>query len=335
MSMKGKYGADWSAARPSIATLTRPRTVTLSGGVSRSLPYGLEFACRYLLDDGRDKGKALKRAEAVALSAAGIGIVANFEYATEPPLTSSQGRRDALTARAELEALGAPAWAPVYFSFDYNVPATDLPGILSYLEGAHGVLGLGRHGERRAGAYGGFRLVSYLSGHGYRWLWQTYGWSGRPTNWHPAAAIRQIHNGAFPGEFDGDLNIAMADDIGAWSLTAQEETDMDMDTATPAGGDTHGMTFGELCGVMVRGANAASVARQGVSDLASAFRLYIAEDTGADAAVLARLDAILSATADPVALAAAIAGALPADLARQVVHELGTAIAAQESTPGA
>lgn len=343
VSMKGKYGADWSAARPSIATLTRPRTVTLGGGTSRSLPYGLEFCCRYLLDDARDRGKALKRAEALALSSAGIGICANFEYATRPLLTSLQGRRDALTARAELEALGAPSWAPVYFSFDYDVPSVDLPGAVSYLEGAHGVLGLGRHGERRAGAYGSFRLIDYLGDHGYRWLWQTYAWSGG--KWSGAATVRQIRNGAFPGEFDGDLNIAMADDIGAWYLTAQED-DMDLtDKMTremigpdvvvqyhEAGSDWSDMSLAR--GVALAGLRGLQ-ARKMTAELAATVRAYVADDAVDDATVLARLDAILVASADPAELARAIAAALPAELAERVLHELGTLIVTRETPPGA
>lgn len=192
-------GADYSHARPPLETLRR---------------HNLSFVCRYLLDDARNKGKALKLTEAQQLSAGGMDIVANFEYATQPVLTSAQGAADARTSLRELEALGAPRRV-VYFSFDYDVPASHFVGCLAYLRGAESVLGKGN-----AGAYGHYRLISYLAGQGIRWLWQTYAWSAGM--WSPAATVRQVRNGAFPGEFDGDLNYAMAADIGAWNLEGDD-----------------------------------------------------------------------------------------------------------------
>jgi hypothetical protein len=193
-------GVDYSHARPTRDQLQR---------------HGVRFACRYLLDDTRNKGKALKRDEALQLTAWGVQIVSNFEYLTKPLLTFAQGAADARTVRAELVAIGAPR-LDTYFSFDYDVPAGDYAGVLQYLHGAESVLGAGR-----AGAYGHYGLITYLADHGIRWLWQTYAWSGG--RWNPRATIRQVQNRAFPGEFDGDLNNAMVTDFGQWDL---QEDDM-------------------------------------------------------------------------------------------------------------
>jgi hypothetical protein len=208
-----RYGADWSKARPTAAMLSA---------------HGISFACRYLLDDARDRGKGLKLAEAQWLSGLGVELVANFEYATEPLLTRDQGVRDGRTAAAELARLGAPPHVPVYFSFDYDAPNSDYPGMYDYLRGAESVLGIGR-----AGAYGKYAVVEYLAGRGIHWLWQTYAWSaGR---WSARATIRQVRNGAFGSDFDGDLDQAMVDDFGQWTLTPQETDMMPSDDLTPLG----------------------------------------------------------------------------------------------------
>lgn len=211
----GTYGVDYSHARPTREMLTRDRTVA---GIGIG---GMTFACRYVLDDARNRGKALSRTEALELSSWGLGVVANFEYAIAPTLTAEQGRADARVALAELEEIGAPRRV-VYFSFDYDVPVSHYAGVLNYLTGAASVIG-----AENVGAYGHYGLCQYLGARSVRWLWQTYAWSRGL--WSNYATVRQIRNGAFPGEFDGDLNIAMAEDIGAWRVGVSEESRDDMD----------------------------------------------------------------------------------------------------------
>lgn len=188
-------GADYSHARPTRTMLDK---------------HGIKFVCRYLLDDARNGGKALKRPEALQLSSWGIKICANFEYATRPPLVFAQGATDARVALNELRTMGAPRQV-VYFSFDYDVQSTDFAGVLNYLRGAESILGKGN-----AGAYGHYRLVNYLAAHGIHYLWQCYAWSAGL--WSPYALVRQVKNDAFPGEFDGDLDYAMVEDYGQWTL---------------------------------------------------------------------------------------------------------------------
>jgi Domain of unknown function (DUF1906) len=208
-SVKNKYGVDYSRARPTRVQL-------------EAVPAA--FACRYLIDDARDRGKGLKLPEARQLSSWNVPIVANFEYAAVPLLTAAQGAADARTALAELEALGAPRRV-VYFSFDYDVPPEHFPATMTYLKGAGSVLG-----AENVGAYGHYSLIEYLAGQGIDWLWQCFAWSGG--RWSQWATCRQIRNGAFPG-WDGDLNIAMADDIGHWRLPVPLEDDMEPSTGLP------------------------------------------------------------------------------------------------------
>lgn len=211
--MSVRYGADWSKATPTAAMIAK---------------HNITFACRYLLDPLRDRGKRLTAAEAHWLSSLGVDLVANFEYATQPVLTYSQGRDDADTVRTELAALGAPAGVPVYFSFDYDAPNSHFPGMFDYLAGATSVLGFGQ-----AGAYGKYAVIEYLAARGIRWLWQTYAWSGGL--WSAHATIRQIRNGAFPGEFDGDLDQAMVPDFGQWNYSTQGDDVSFAENLTPLG----------------------------------------------------------------------------------------------------
>lgn len=78
-------------------------------------------------------------------------------------------------------------------------------------------------------------------------------------------------------------------------------------------------------------------AKKAVGDLGAAFKAYVADDAADDvteaqarAELAAKVDMVLAnlhGSADPVAIARAIVDVLPADLAQQVVHELGTQLA--------
>jgi hypothetical protein len=300
-------GADWSYARPAKSQLDK---------------YGIQFACRYLLDDARNRGKALKRPEALRLSSWGRTIVGNFEYATQPNLTFAQGTADARVSLAELVAIGAPRRV-VYFSFDYDVPLAHFPGVLTYLRGAGSVLGM-----ENVGAYGHFRLVEYLGGQGIRWLWQCYAWSaGR---WSGYATVRQVRNNAFPGDFEGDLDYAQAEDIGQWSLT--QEADMDMNTPTPSGAPTYGMRYGDAIKALVRGANAATAAAAGVLRLEADDAAHDLKDTQQHAELTAQLTQVIELldamqTGDPAELADALADKLGDRLDQPLIDALRARIA--------
>lgn len=315
-------GADWSHANPTKAHLDK---------------HGIEFACRYLLDDARDQGKALKLPEARQLSLWGRTIVANFEYATEPNLTFAQGAADARTALAELIRMGAPRRV-VYFSFDYDAPAAHFPGCMTYLQGAGSVLGM-----ENVGAYGHFRLVEYLAARGIRWLWQCYAWSaGR---WSAHATVRQVRNGAFPGDFAGDLNHAQVADIGQWTLNPTPEDDMDpnTDVIVPPGINIPGVPVG----AKVKAGWLWLASYQHIIAAESADRINAAADATRDGALAALVQTVVTGTGgtgnlDTAAVVAAIQSessktraaivdAAKADLAT-LAHALGEASAT--GTPG-
>lgn len=289
------FGADYSHARPTPAQLQK---------------YGIKFVCRYLLDDARDQGKALKLAEARALTACGCDIVANFEYATRPTLTRHQGEADAWTSLAELRALGAPSNRPVYFSFDYDVQPGEYGGVLAYLRGAESVLGAGL-----AGAYGHYGLVEYLARNGIRWLWQTYAWSHGA--WSTHATVRQVHNGAF-AEFDGDLNHAMVPDYGQWTLNQLED---DMATFT----DEHARKLEEVWRLLYEGKrlNDPQTAGGGVP---IAWVVRTAAQLGADVEqVYGEVDSLEETDTQILAAVEAIQAGDPNALADAIVAKLGPA----------
>lgn len=311
MSLKGTYGVDWSHARPSREQLTRDRTFTWTTGgktVQHVTDGGMRFACRYLLDEGRNAGKALHRDEALAVNSWGIPIASNFEYSVGGVLGgASQGTKDATTALAEITEMGIPR-RDVYFSADVDLSISQIPAVLAYGEAAAKVLG----SKSLVHFYGEYDLIEAAGKAGFGAGWQCYAWSRGL--WSKYAAVRQIRNHIFP-DFDGDLNLAMADDIGAWSLISVE-ADMDMNTLTPSGSPTYGMTYGDAVKAMLRGANASTAAAAAVARLEAGE----AADDQRDLQQHAELKALF---ADVIELVDAIQLGDPAQLADALAEKLG------------
>lgn len=197
-----REGADWAGARPTLAQLKTA---------------GVTFGCRYLLDAARDAGKRFTRVEALALNNWGIDTVSNFEYASSGALGGyKQGVADARTALAEIQLHKFPRKV-VYFSVDWDIQPSQYPVVLEYLQGAHSVLGNDSLyvNKPNTGVYAKFDFIEYAYSHGFRYLWQTYAWSGGKVSAH--ATLYQYHNGAFSG-WDGDRNRALTTDFGQWNL---------------------------------------------------------------------------------------------------------------------
>ncbi len=189
-------GVDYSWARPSPSGLK-------SGGYT--------FACRYLSDD--TTGKNLSAAEAKALWAAGVDVVANWENSSTAALSGyNQGVSDAKTADAQANADGIPAGRPIYFSVDFDATPGDQTAINAYFDGVVSVIGLAR-----TGAYGGYYVIERLfNATKITWGWQTYAWSGG--QWDSRAQVRQVQNGiTAAGDSDCcDEDQAVAADFGQW-----------------------------------------------------------------------------------------------------------------------
>ena len=198
-SLAGRYGCDYSFARPSPSHLYGE---------------GYRFAVRYL---SYDSGKNLTASEAQALEAAGLDVVSNWEAGSDDALDGySLGAQHAHDADAQAAAAGAPADRPIYFSVDFDASPGQQGAIDDYMDGVASVIG-----RSRTGAYGGYYVIQRLFDAGkITWGWQAYAWSGG--QWDPRAQARQIQNGLEGDSIDKDQ--AMVADIGQWRAPAAATT---------------------------------------------------------------------------------------------------------------
>lgn len=317
MVLDPRRGADYSHARPTLAQLDRDK---------------IAFCVRYVLDAARDGGKRLTLTEARWLTANGRKIVGNFEFEKGRMSQGYPGGvADARVVVAEYKAMDVPAGRPAYASDDVgNTPA----GLIAaYLNGFDSVA---KPAGYATGYYGGYWGVVAAYNAGYRWLWQTYGWSffadtpggAKYTHWHPHATVRQVQNGAFV-DWDGDLNQAMTDDFGQWDTTGW----------TP--GDDMALTLDEHNAVMGSYARLAEIynVKAALLSLAVSHAAFVAAEKADD---LAKAQAMADAQAklaqliadvhnipgmDPVQLAHDIAALLPAADAKLVADELSRRLA--------
>lgn len=92
--------------------------------------------------------------------------------AAQATLGCSQGTRDAINARNEANALGAPAYSVIHFAVDADVSGAS---VAPYFKCAKAILG-----SERTGVYGSYYVVRDLVQWGIianRAVWQTRGWS--------------------------------------------------------------------------------------------------------------------------------------------------------------
>lgn len=170
---------------------------------------GKRFACRYFSHDYT--GKNLSLAEAKSLAAAGMWIVANWEYGREDPLKGkAQGAADAKLAWSQAAACGKPPGDPIYFSVDFDASAAQMPEIATYLAGCASEIGL-----YNVGVYGGYAVIDYMYKHkAATYFWQTYAWSGGKV--HAANHILQYSNSHALGGGTVDYDRAMQSYYGQW-----------------------------------------------------------------------------------------------------------------------
>jgi hypothetical protein len=184
---------------------------------------GFDFVCRYY---SRDPSKNLTRAEADALTAAGLWIVGNWEYGAQDALRGyAGGVSDATLARQQADACGQPHDRPTYFSKDWDVTPAQEATVTEYDRGADSVLGVGDVGD-----YGGFYPLRVQRDAGViSWEWQTTAWSGGL--WEPRVNIRQVGTATIGG-VQVDVNEAYSADFGQWQPGRSPSTSAP--TAAPA-----------------------------------------------------------------------------------------------------
>lgn len=167
---------------------------------------GVQFACRYLATDGR----GITKPEIADLNAFGIKIVLIYETDGLGFRSGAvTGKADATAAQGHIVRLGLPLNSPVYFTVDDQFNPADVAPLQAYLAACATVLG----SPARVCLYGPLAAVEAASGHA-RCLWQTSGWSGVPTVWHPGNTMEQYGYHHMINGVDCDDNRALTADYG-------------------------------------------------------------------------------------------------------------------------
>ena len=88
--------------------------------------------------------KRITKAEAAAISGAGLKIFVVFEDSGDPTLSTDRGIHDAQIALGQAKAIGQPAGSAIYFAMEHlpnGYTHAHVPGIKLYFEGVRQVLG--------------------------------------------------------------------------------------------------------------------------------------------------------------------------------------------------
>lgn len=180
-----------------------------SSNVSDLKAMGATFICRYLSPPA-NTWKNLTAAEANSLTAAGIDIVSNWEYATTDwQGGNSQGRNYAQQANAMHVACGGPAGAPIYFSVDMDADPASVVNS-GYFQGINAVIG-----APRTGAYAGTAVLAALKSAGLiQWSWRTMS-----TDFQGGPGSTSDFNIEQTGEYNDtyDTDVAYTTNFGQWS----------------------------------------------------------------------------------------------------------------------
>lgn len=175
---------------------------------------GMRFACRYLVPASM-AWKRLTRAEAEAITAAGMKIVSVFQRGTNDAAGgATNGTRDGKAAYQEAKLIGQPEGTAIYFAVDFDAQPKDYPAIEAYLRAAAKELP-----SYFVGVYGSYAVVEEMSRRGAcSHFWQTYAWSkGRLSH---AANIYQYKNGQELAGHQVDFNDGLGNE-GWWDTSVQ------------------------------------------------------------------------------------------------------------------
>lgn len=226
------------------STTAEPAPVSSGGPMIRLVDYaagrpgaaaikaaGFQGAVRYLVASP-DRGlpnKVLTADEVADFKANGLTLVSNWQrgkHATADWRRGFEGgvadAREALTTHF---ALGGTGYTPIYFSVDEDVNLDTWNSlVLPYLNGCASILG-----KEWVGVYGGQRSMWWAEEDGFRWRWQTKGWSrydsqGRwnaslPVQWVDGCQLRQVR--VDEDRINGigvDVNEVHAADFGQWGV---------------------------------------------------------------------------------------------------------------------
>lgn len=209
---------------------------------------GYSFAARYLVPE-EYKWKRLTRAEAEAISGAGMQIVSVFESTASRALGGdAAGKVDAGLALNEAKLIGQPIGSAIYFAVDFDVTtAAQFDIIENYLRGITSALGT----SYQVGVYGEYTIVEEMfKRKACKHFWQTYAWSKGQKSKN--ANIFQYKNGDMVAGVSVDLNESYGNE-GWWSTVKAVEPPKlpDLGKATAVHVNVNGKKVGE--GILVNG----------------------------------------------------------------------------------
>lgn len=183
-----------------------------SPSAAAMLAAGFTFMARYLAP--LPNPKVLTPFEAARLSAGGVLLVSVFESTAGRALEGAlAGAADVAVAVGQARACGQPEGRPIYFAVDV---AADPQRVLAYFQDV--AMGSWPY---TVGVYGDDRVVDTVMEAGFAlWGWQTAAWSaGRIT---PRAHVYQQATVVTVGGVRCDVDLAVADDFGGWTLTGDQ-----------------------------------------------------------------------------------------------------------------
>lgn len=172
---------------------------------------GYKVIGRYLGAKTTTWSKTITPEELQLIHGAGMSVLLIWESSPTNAayFTTAQGVADAKQAMEEMQYLGAPKTAAIYFVVDYDVQSSDMAAIEAYFKAIYEAV----NGAYLVGAYGSYAVVSALWQTGYvDKFMQTYAWSvGQLFNGH----VYQYQNNVTVSGINADLNAVFAAP-GAW-----------------------------------------------------------------------------------------------------------------------
>ncbi|SFA91329.1 protein of unknown function [Cohnella sp. OV330] len=134
---------------------------------------GYGWAARYLVPIAYAH-KRLTRAEALAITSAGMKIISVFETtANRPQGGANNGKKDGASAYLEARNIQQPLGSAIYFAVDYDAQPKDYDLIEAYLRAAAQEIP-----GYQVGVYGSYAVVEAMAARGAaKVFWQTYAWS--------------------------------------------------------------------------------------------------------------------------------------------------------------
>ncbi|WP_027085391.1 DUF1906 domain-containing protein [Cohnella panacarvi] len=189
----------------------------LTASVAKSLvAAGQTFAARYLVPITY-KWKRLTRAEAEAITAAGMKIISVFETTANRPAGGAKyGTEDGKAALAEAREIRQPAGSAIYFAVDYDAHPRDYDAIEAYLHAAASQLS-----GYKVGVYGSYAVIEEMAKRGAaKHFWQTYAWSRGKKS--ARANVWQHKNGVTLAGHPLDLNESYGGE-GWWNTKSADK----------------------------------------------------------------------------------------------------------------